>query len=301
MAEPAITSFLRENLACPVCKAAPLITGEGDLICPTCARHFPGKDGIWYMLPDYSKEVRDNSGESIGEHYDNRSMVPGTLREIMERVTAFELLNLKGGEHLLDVGAGTLRNGLYALEKGAGIVCGIDLIPGMLKYGIAKAGKRGFADKIGSVVADACFIPFRDEAFDSVISLELVEHIPVGADMIFKEIFRVLKPGGRAAVNVWSVVTHLADRRKKNKGYYINDTFYKFYSPGEFLDLFADIDFTRKELYGHYFIPVIGHLLGKMKIPRSLGVSLAIERIVRRCSPRLSILLGRFLIVKLEK
>ncbi len=326
MAEVTITSFLRENLACPICKANPLVIEEDCLICPVCARHFPKEEGIWYMLPDYlsndtlllKKDVNkeyiknlakmiDSSGESIGEDYDKRTRVPGTPVEFIERVTAFELLNLKGGEYVLDVGAGTLRNSLYALEKGAGIVCGIDLTPGMLKRGKGKAAERGYDSKLSAIVADARFIPFRDEAFHSIISLEMVQHIPMGADMVFKEIFRVLKPGGGAVVNVWSIVTHLTNRHKRNTGYFNNsdyspdNVFYKFYFPREFVRLFAGIGFTRKELYGHYFVPLVDHLLRKTKIPYSLEFSLAIERIVRRYSPWLSILLGRFLVVKLEK
>ncbi len=320
MAEVVLTPFLMENLACPICKANPLVVEEGCLICPVCARRFANKDGIWYMAPDYLHgdtlflkedvdkkyvknlaEVIDRSDKHIGERYDMKAMMPGTLRELIERVTAFELLGLKGGEYVLDVGAGTLRNGIYALQKGAEVVCAIDLIPGMLEWGKAKADERGFDGKVSAIVADARFIPFRDGAFHSIISLELVEHIPIGADMVFREIFRVLKPGGTAVVNVWSIATHTTNRHQKNMGYFYNNAFYKFYFRREFLDLFSDIDFTRKELYGHYLVPFIGYLLCKMKIPRSVGFSLAIERIVRRCCPRLSILLGRFLVVKLEK
>ncbi len=228
---------------------------------------------------------------STGEYYDQNSMIPGCYREVIERKTAFELLGLKGGETVLDLGAGTLRNGLFACQQGAGKVCGVDRSIGMLKWGQQKAIRRGFEGQINTIVADARHLPFKDNAFDRVISLELLEHISDGARLVFEEIFRVLKPGGKAVVNVWSIVSHLSHRHQKSTGFKINGTFYKFYSPGEFGRLFADIDFSTKKLYGHYFIPVF----------RCEKLNLILERVVRHYCPWLSILFGRFLIVRLEK
>lgn len=44
-------------------------------------------------------------------------------------------------------------------------------------------------------VADACVLPFSDESFDTVFSLEVIEHIKNYDDMLW-ECHRVLKPGG---------------------------------------------------------------------------------------------------------
>ena len=316
-----LSSFLLENLACPTCQAHPLKVSRDSLTCPVCSQVFPIRDSICYLLPDYSRfahyfteyeadkltKDRDiitkkgsSTDESIGQGYDEKWMIPGSRREVVERVTAFEELALQPDVTCLDLGAGTLRCSLYALEKGAARVCGIDLNPGMLKAGRRKAAERGYAERVDIVVADVRFIPFRDETFDSLISLELIEHIPVGATRIFQEIFRVLKPGGKAVVNTWSVVRQFRRRRERNRGYFRGDSFYKFYFPKEFKLLFTDVAFCKKKIYGHYLRDLYG-LLYRLHIPHCLEAGMITERMIRRYLPSLSILLGSFLMVYLEK
>lgn len=322
MAKYNLSPFLRENLACPQCKTSPLEIESASLFCPICRQHFPIKEGICYMLPYYSergvllhsegseaqrlpqhldniaRKIKD-CDESKGKFYDEKWMIPGSRRESIERKTAFQELCLEGGTSVLDLGAGTLRCGLYALEKGAEIVCGTDLDPGMLKQGKIKAREKGF-DNLDIVVADARFIPFRDATFNRVISLELMEHIPIGADKVFFEIFRVLKPRGIAVVNIWKTVGRFSKRREENPGCFRNYNFYKRYSTLEFKSLFAGQQFSKKKLYGHYFAPMYG-LLYRLKAPKCLEFGLLVEQVVRRQTPRISIVMGRYLLARLEK
>jgi SAM-dependent methyltransferase len=58
------------------------------------------------------------------------------------------------------------------------------------------------------VVFDGEHIPFADESFDNVILTEVLEHIE-NPEKIIGEMYRVLKPGGEAAVTVpWSARVH---------------------------------------------------------------------------------------------
>jgi SAM-dependent methyltransferase len=50
------------------------------------------------------------------------------------------------------------------------------------------------------VVADAQTLPFPDQSFDAVVSVEVIEHVPDGRAML-TECHRVLKPGGWAVVS----------------------------------------------------------------------------------------------------
>ena len=43
---------LLEILACPVCKVSVQLKNEDRLVCPTCRRAYPVKDGIPVMLVD---------------------------------------------------------------------------------------------------------------------------------------------------------------------------------------------------------------------------------------------------------
>jgi SAM-dependent methyltransferase len=50
------------------------------------------------------------------------------------------------------------------------------------------------------VVAPACPLPFRDQAFDGIIATEVLEHVPDPA-ATFCEFYRVLKPGGKVILS----------------------------------------------------------------------------------------------------
>jgi SAM-dependent methyltransferase len=54
---------------------------------------------------------------------------------------------------------------------------------------------------IADVKADICDLPFRDESYDFIICNHVLEHIPNDLQAM-KEIYRVLKKGGRAILQV---------------------------------------------------------------------------------------------------
>lgn len=70
---------------------------------------------------------------------------------------------------ILDVPAGTgrLHDGLAHLSK---LVCGVDVSPAMLERSAYRRASRG-------LVADARALPFRDGAFDVVVSCRLLHHL----------------------------------------------------------------------------------------------------------------------------
>ncbi|WP_374949071.1 class I SAM-dependent methyltransferase [Mucilaginibacter sp.] len=99
-----------------------------------------------------------------------------------------ELLGVKSGEHILDLGCGT---GYLTSEicKQGGVVTGIDASADM----IAKA--RDSYPDIDFVVADATAFSF-EEPFDAVFSNATLHWIK-DADAAIKQIYDALKPGGR--------------------------------------------------------------------------------------------------------
>ena len=63
-----------------------------------------------------------------------------------------------------------------------------------IDIGISKTFKGHF------IQADAHFLPFRNEAFDTVVCYEVIEHVD-SPRKVLKEIARVLKKGGRAIIS----------------------------------------------------------------------------------------------------
>jgi SAM-dependent methyltransferase len=94
---------------------------------------------------------------------------------------------------LLDVGCGDGHFG--AMVRAEPIDAGIDLNPGE----VAQADQQGIYR--GVAVASGAALPFPDEAFASVMSNCVLEHIPP-LDETLGEISRVLRPGGAFVTSV---------------------------------------------------------------------------------------------------
>lgn len=110
-----------------------------------------------------------------------------------------ESLDLKTGEHVLDVGTGTGRLAEYAAELvgPAGRVVGID----PLESRIAIAGLRNSANLSFDTGRAEDLSRFPDRSFD-VVYLNSVLHWIDDKARVLQEAFRVLRPGGRIGLTV---------------------------------------------------------------------------------------------------
>ena len=96
---------------------------------------------------------------------------------------------------VLEVGCGT---GFFTLNlKLAGVIDQAhvtDISPGMVEVARRNAAALGF--DIEGRVADAERLPYDDASFDLVVGHAVLHHIP-DVELAFREVLRVLKPGGR--------------------------------------------------------------------------------------------------------
>ena len=105
-------------------------------------------------------------------------------------------------DRILDVGCGIGGSSLYLAEKFDASVTGITLSPVQANRAIARAKEKGLSDRATFEVADALKMPFPDESFDLVWSLESGEHMPDKRKFL-QECYRVLKPGGMFIFATW--------------------------------------------------------------------------------------------------
>jgi len=119
-----------------------------------------------------------------------------TADMVRQRRTVREVLALRPGEQVLDLGSGP---GFLAAEMADevgpdGAVCGID--PSVAMLALA-AGRSGAAVEYRQ--AGAGRIPYPDGTFDAVVSTQVFEYLEdvLGA---LAEVRRVLRPGGRVLV-----------------------------------------------------------------------------------------------------
>jgi ubiquinone/menaquinone biosynthesis C-methylase UbiE len=108
------------------------------------------------------------------------------------------------GERILDVACGTgIVARLAAQNLGPmGKVVGLDLNPGMITVArSASAGTENIEWREGNAMA----LPFSDKTFDLVLCQQGLQFFP---DRLVssKEMHRVLVPGGRLALSVWSSI-----------------------------------------------------------------------------------------------
>lgn len=94
---------------------------------------------------------------------------------------------------VLDVGCGFGAFLLYCLEKNSKKVCGIEISDADLE----NARSYLYNSKIELKKGSAIKIPYPDNYFDTVVSFEVLEHIPKNREnKMFSEINRVLKDNG---------------------------------------------------------------------------------------------------------
>lgn len=113
--------------------------------------------------------------------------------------------DIQTAENILDVGCGIGGSTLYLAEKFQAIGTGISLSPVQIRRATERAAAAGMT--VGRptarfLVADAMQMPFADQTFDFVWSLESGEHMPDKAKFL-QECYRVLKPGGRLLFVTW--------------------------------------------------------------------------------------------------
>lgn len=116
-----------------------------------------------------------------------------------------ESIALTPGEQVLDVACGTgIVTRLAAQHLGAdGQVTGLDIHPDMLSVAQRTAPQDGAT--ILWKEGDAVTLPFRDASFDVVLCQQGLQFFP-DRPMALQQMNRVLIPGGRVGIIVWSTI-----------------------------------------------------------------------------------------------
>lgn len=120
-----------------------------------------------------------------------------------------EWLKLGPEARLLDVGCGSGGPALHLAQRTGASVVGIDRVEEGIETATRLADERGLAERARFVQTDAAgSLPFADESFDAVLSIDAMCHLPNRLE-ILREWHRVTAPGARILFTDPTIVTGL--------------------------------------------------------------------------------------------
>lgn len=166
-----------------------------------------------------------------------------------ERAIVNEFLNIHTPRLCLDIACGSGRFSLSLADKGTHVVAADrDLVP-LKELNCKMLGAQNRDKTIHVLQTDAGFMPFRDRAFDCILSIQTVGYLNIRP--FFFECNRILKDGGWLLFNEANHHSYKSIIHHKISS---NTPFYR-HSHSEICSLLADNKFKIERAVGMNWLP----------------------------------------------
>jgi len=165
------------------------------------------------------------------------------------------LASLREGETVLDLGSGAGFDCFLAANKVGknGRVIGVDMTPEMVEKAREIAKKSNYENvefKLGEIEN----LPVPDDSVDIVIS-NCVINLSPDKTKVFKEVFRVLKPGGRLMISDIVLLKELPDPIKNSIEAYVGCVSGAIIKD-EYLEAIKEAGFEEVKIINEAYFPV---------------------------------------------
>ena len=151
------------------------------------------------MKPDLQRRIQRYGWDKAANYYEN--CWQEQLKPAHDLL--MEVSNIQPKEHILDIAAGTGLITFRMAEKvgPSGHILATDISDEMVKIGNQNAQSKGF-NNVHFERMDAEQLSCEDGTFDLATCALGIMYFP-NPDTALVEMYRVLKPGGRAVAAVW--------------------------------------------------------------------------------------------------
>ncbi len=151
------------------------------------------------------------------------------------------------GRTVLDAGCGAGYGTSFMAENGARWVLGVDISEEAIQYAVSRPPR----DNMEFGVADCTGLGLRDDSFDIVVSIELIEHL-AQVDQYLSEVCRVVKPQGLYFMSTPNRKISSTSGGKASWAFHERE-----FTVGELAELLGSY-FEEVEIWGS-FVPVYEH------------------------------------------
>jgi demethylmenaquinone methyltransferase / 2-methoxy-6-polyprenyl-1,4-benzoquinol methylase len=165
--------------------------------------------GRQQVSPAQKKELVQDHFNTVACRYDLTNTLLSFGQQLLWKRQAVSILHLQPGEKILDVCGGTADLSLLAARAvlPSGLVIVYDFNRPMLEVGKEKVYQAGLSDTVLCLEGDAEKIGLPDNSFNAVMVGFGIRNL-ISMEQGLREMYRVLKPGGRFMILEFSQPTN---------------------------------------------------------------------------------------------